>query len=175
MTGLRIRQLCASLDIIGEDRTLDTNAEILLRFDNGARGSYWCSQVAIGNDNGLKVRIYGTKGAIEFDQEQSNYLKVTLKGQAPRTYSRGAGYLSPASAALARTPTGHPEGYHEAYANLYADFTRAIWQKIEGQDVDEADVDYPTLEMGIDGVRFIESCVASSRHGAVWIDVPQDD
>ena len=175
MTGLRIRQLCASLDIIGEDRTLDTNAEILLRFDNGARGSYWCSQVAIGNDNGLKVRIYGTKGAIEFDQEQSNYLKVTLKGQAPRTYSRGAGYLSPASAALARTPTGHPEGYHEAYANLYADFTRAIWQKIEGQDVDEADVDYPTLEMGIDGVRFIESCVASSRQGAVWIDVPQDD
>ena len=174
MTGLRIRQLCASLDIIGEGRTLDTNAEILLRFDNGARGSYWCSQVAIGNDNGLRVRIYGTKGAIEFDQEKSNYLKVTMKGEPPRYYSRGAGYMTPEAAAYARTPTGHPEGYHEAYANLYADFTRAIWQKLAGKPVDEAAVDYPTIDMGIDGVHFIESCVASSRQGAVWVDVPED-
>ena len=171
MTGLRIRQLCASLDIFGAGRSLDTNAEILLRFENGARGSYWCSQVAIGNDNGLRVRIYGTKGAIEFDQEKSNYLKVTFKGQPPQSYTRGAGYLTPEASAYARTPTGHPEGYHEAFANLYADFTRAIWQKIAGADVDEAAAGYPTIDMGIDGVRFIEKCVASSGQGAVWVDM----
>lgn len=171
MTGLRIQQVCASLDVFGEGRTLDTNAEILLRFTNGARGTYWCSQVAIGNDNALRVRIYGTKGAIEFDQEKSNYLKVTFKGQAPQFYTRGGGYLTREAASYARTPTGHPEGYHEAYANLYTDFTRAIWQKIEGQEVDEAAAGYPTVEMGIDGVRFIERCVASSRQGTVWVDM----
>lgn len=174
MTGLHIQQLCASLDIIGEGRTLDTNAEMLLRFDNGARGSYWCSQVAIGNDNALKVRIFGTKGAIEFEQEKSNDLKVTFKGEPPRYYTRGAGYLTPEAAAYARTPTGHPEGYHEAYANLYADFTRAIRQKMAGEAVDESKVNYPTINMGISGVRFIESCVESARRGSVWVQVPND-
>ena len=171
MTGLRIRQLCASLDIFGEGRILDTNAEILLRFNNGARGSYWCSQVAIGNDNGLKLRIYGTKGAVEFEQEKSNYLKVTMKGQPPQYYSRGSGYLSAETAAAARTPTGHPEGYHEAFANLYAAFTRAIWRQRDGETVDEQQAGYPTIDMGIDGVRFIEKCVESSAKGAIWVDV----
>jgi len=171
MTGLRLHQVCASLDIFGEGRKLDTNAEILLRFSNGARGSYWCSQVAIGNDNGLRVRIFGTRGAIEFDQEKSNDLKVTCKGKAPQYYSRGSGYLTDEASAYARTPAGHPEGYHEAYANLYTDFTRAIWQKLSGEPVNEADMGYPTIDMGIDGVRFIERCVKSSRQGAVWVDM----
>ena len=171
MTGLRIEQLCASLDIIGEGRTLDTNAEILLRYTNGARGCYWCSQIAIGNDNGLKVRIYGTKGAIEFEQEKSNYLKVTMKGQPSQYYSRGSGYLTPEAAQFSRTPTGHPEGYHEAYANLYKSFIQAIWKQYAGETINEAEAGYPTIDMGIDGVRFIEKCVESSRQGAVWVQV----
>lgn len=171
MTGLKIKKLCADLEIIGEGRTLDTNANILLKYDNGASGHYWCSQVAVGYDNGLRVRIFGTKGAIEFDQEKSNYLRVTLKGQPPQTYSRGNGYISAAAAAFSRVPSGHPEGYHDAFANLYRAFATAVAAKANGETVNEADYDYPKIDEGIDGVRFIEKCVESSAKGAVWVDL----
>jgi len=171
MTGLKIKKLCASLEVIGEGRSLDTNANILLRYDNGASGHYWCSQVAVGYDNGLRVRIFGTKGAIEFDQEKSNYLKVTKKGQPPQTYSRGNGYISPEAAAFSRVPSGHPEGYHDAFANLYRAFAAAVTLKQDGFAVDESQFDYPAIDEGIDGVRFIEKCVESSAKGAVWVDM----
>ena len=171
MTGLKIRRLCAKLDVRGEGRKLDTNAHILLEYDNGASGHYWCSQVAVGYDNGLKVRIFGTKGAIEFVQEQSNYLRVTQKGCPPQTLSRGNGYISSPAAAFSRVPSGHPEGYHEAFANLYRAFCDAVRKKLDGIDVDESEVLYPTLEAGIDGVRFITKCVESSGKGAVWVDM----
>ena len=93
MTGLKIQKLCANLDVVGEGRTLDTNAEILLKYTNGASGCYWCSQIAAGYDNALKVRIFGTLGAIEFEQEKSNYLTLTLKGEPPRLLSRRNGYI----------------------------------------------------------------------------------
>ena len=171
MTGLKIKKLCANLEIIGEGRQLDTNAEILLKYDNGASGMYWCSQVAIGYDNGLKVRIFGTKGAIEFEQEKSNYLKVTMKGQAPQIYSRGHGYIQPEAASFSRIPAGHPEGYHEAYANIYSSFCAAVAKKLAGGKIDELDFDYPTAEMGIAGVKFVEKCLESSNKGAVWVDL----
>jgi len=171
MTGLRITRLLANLDVVGEGRSLDTNAEILLRYDNGASGCYWCSQIAAGYDNALKVRIFGTLGAIEFEQEQSNYLKLTLKGEPPRLLSRGNGYISAAAAAYSRLPSGHPEGYHEALCNLYDQFLQAIAAKRRGETVEAADYDYPGIEMGIDGVRFIEACVESSKQGAVWVEL----
>ncbi len=171
MTGLKIKRLCANLEIIGEGRQLDTNAEILLKYDNGASGMYWCSQVAIGYDNGLKVRIFGTKGAVEFEQEKSNYLKVTMKGQPPQMYSRGHGYLNPEAASFSRIPAGHPEGYHEAYANIYSAFCGALRKKLAGEKVNEADFDYPSAEMGIAGVKFVEKCLESSKKGAVWVDL----
>lgn len=171
MTGLRIEKLCASLDVIGEGRTLDTNANILLKFNNGAVGNYWCSQVAVGYDNGLRVRVFGTKGAIEFEQEKSNYLKVTKKGQPPQIYSRGNGYIDPKAAAYSRVPSGHPEGYHDAYGNLYRSFANAVRKKLDGEVVNEKEFGYPTIDEGIDGVRFIEKCVESSSKGAVWVDV----
>jgi predicted dehydrogenase len=171
MTGLRIKRLCANLDIFGEGRSLDTNAEILLKFDNGASGSYWCSQIAIGYDNALKVRIFGTKGTVEFIQEESNYLRVAKKGGPWQIYSRGRGYCSPEALAYSRIPCGHPEGYFEAFANLYDSFTRALSKKLDGEKVDEREFGYPTVDMGIDGVRFIEKCVESSKKGSVWVDV----
>ena len=171
MTGLRIKRLCANLDVFGEGRTLDTNAEILLKFDNGASGSYWCSQIAIGYDNGLKVRIFGTKGAVEFTQEKCNYLKVTKKDGPAQIYSRGRGYISPEAAAYSKIPSGHPEGYFEAFASLYDSFTLALSKKLDGEKVDEKEFGYPTIDMGIDGVRFIEKCVESAGKGAVWVDV----
>ena len=171
MTGLKIKKLCARMEIVGEGRSLDTNSNVLLQFDNGASGHYWCSQVAVGYDNALRVRIFGTKGAIEFDQEKSNYLKVTKKGQPPQTYSRGNGYIDPAAAAFSRVPSGHPEGYHDAFANMYRAFAAAVAKKAEGLEVDENDFDYAKIDDGIDGVRFIEKCVESSAKGAVWVDM----
>jgi predicted dehydrogenase len=171
MTGLKIRKLCANLEVIGEGRQLDTNAEILIKYDNNASGMYWCSQVAIGYDNGLKVRIFGTKGAIEFEQEKSNYLKVTMKGRAPQMYSRGHGYIQPEAASFSRIPAGHPEGYHEAYANIYSSFCSALRKKLSGEKVNELEFDYPTAEMGIAGVKFVEKCLESSKKGTVWVDL----
>ncbi len=166
---MRIDRLCANLDIFGEGRLLDTNAGIMLKYDNGASGVYWCSQVAIGYDNGLKVRVFGTEGTIEFEQEKPNHLVVVKKGEAPRTYSRGNGYIHPAAAAYSRIPAGHPEGYFEAFANMYSAFSEALQRKLAGETVNEADFDYPGVDMGVDGVRFITRCVESSKKGSVWI------
>lgn len=171
ITGLKIKKLIANLDIFGDGRLLDNNAEILVKFDNGASGSYWCSQVAIGNDNGLKVRVFGTIGSIEFIQEDSNYLKVTKKGEPVQIYSRGCGYITEKAAAASRIPAGHPEGLHEAFANIYLDFANALIKKKAGEDVDESEAGYPTVDMGIDGVKFVNKCVESMDKGSVWVDV----
>jgi predicted dehydrogenase len=171
ITGLKIKKLIANLDIFGAGRKLDVNAEILLKYNNGASGCYWCSQIAIGYDNALKVRIFGTKGTVEFDQENSNYLKVVKKGQPPQIYSRGCGYISSEAAAFSRIPSGHPEGYYEAYANIYSAFADALLKKLSGAKVDESKAGYPTIDMGIDGVRFITKTVESVSKGSIWVDM----
>jgi predicted dehydrogenase len=171
ITGLKIKKLVANMDIFGAGRNLDNNAEIIVKYDNGASGCYWCSQVAIGYDNAMKVRIFGTKGTIEFEQENCNYLKVVKKGQPPQIYSRGCGYISPEAAAFSRIPSGHPEGFFEAFANIYSAFADAIIKKLAGEKVDESKAGYPTIDMGIDGVRFITKSVESMEKGSVWVDL----
>jgi predicted dehydrogenase len=171
ITGLKIKKLIANMDICGVGRTLDNNAEILVKYDNGASGTYWCSQIAIGCDNALRVRIFGTKGSVEFVQEESNYLKVTLKDQPTQIYSRGHGYISEAAGAFSRVPAGHPEGFYEAYANIYGAFADALSAKLDGEAVDELNVKYPTIDMGISGVNFVGKCVESMDKGSVWVDV----
>jgi predicted dehydrogenase len=167
ITGLKIDSLCAKLDIIGKGRTLDTNGSILLKYTNGASGVYWASQVAIGNDNGLKVRIFGTKGSIEWVQEDGNNLRVTYLGQPIQLLSRGHGYLD--AVAAARTPSGHQEGYYEAFANVYKKFATALINKKEGLLLNNEEMDFPDAEAGIDGVKFIVNSVKSSNLGAVWV------
>lgn len=171
ITGLKIKKLIANMDTFGAGRRLDVNSEILLKYNNGASGCYWCSQVAIGYDNALKVRVFGTKGTVEFDQENSNYLKVVIKGQPPQIYSRGCGYISPEAAAFSRIPSGHPEGYYEAYANVYSAFADALLRKLSGEDIDESKTGYPNIDMGIEGVRFIAKSVESMEKGSVWVDM----
>lgn len=171
ITGLKIKKLVANMDIFGDGRLLDNNAQIIVKYDNGASGSYWCSQVAIGYDNALKVRVFGTKGTVEFDQESCNYLKVTLKGQPTQVYSRGCGYVSEAAAAYSRVPAGHPEGFYEAYANIYSSFADALVKKLSGEKVDEEKAGYPTIDMGIDSVRFVSKCVESMDKGSVWVEL----
>lgn len=169
ITGLKIKSLCAKLDIIGEGRTLDTNGSVMIKYDNGASGVYWASQVAIGNDNALRVRIFGTRGSIEWSQEDPNYLKVTYAGQPAQIFSRGHGYLD--AAAANRIPPGHPEGYYEAFANIYSKFADALTKKKAKEALNGSDLDFPDAEAGLEGVKFINSCVKSSKEGSVWIDL----
>jgi predicted dehydrogenase len=169
ITGLKIEKLIANLDIVGAGRELDDNAQVLVKYTNGASGVYWTCQVAAGYDNALKVRVFGTTGSVEFDQENPEYLRVTKQGAPPQRLSRGASYG--AEAEISRLPAGHPEGYYVAFANLYALFTRALEGKKAGQRVDERRAGYPTLEDGIEGVVFVEKCVQSMRAGNVWTTV----
>ncbi|HOB41178.1 MAG TPA: Gfo/Idh/MocA family oxidoreductase, partial [Limnochordia bacterium] len=170
ITGLEIAELCARLDIFGaEGRTLDTNAHILVKYKNGAVGSYWCSQVAVGYDNGLSVRIFGTKGTIEWRQEDPNYLIVRKLNQPVQVLSRGNPYFHPAAAGMSRVPAGHPEGYYEAFANTYLKFTTALLKLKQGLELTEEDLDFPDVQAGLQGVKFIHKCVESSRRGSVWV------
>lgn len=171
MTGLKIDKLSAIMDRFGENTELDNNAHIMLKYDNGATGTYWCSQVAIGNDNGLWVRIYGTKGSVEFKQEASNYLLVTKKGCPPTMYSRGHDYISEQAAKFSRVPSGHPEGYHEAFANLYVEFCNCIYDKLDGKKIDTNDYDFPKADDGINGVKFIEKCLESAEDNSKWVEM----
>jgi predicted dehydrogenase len=170
LTGLKIRSLCARLDIFGKGRSLDDNASILLEYEGGAKGMYWSSQIAVGHDNGFRVRIYGTKGGLEWCQESPNYARVSFVGKPTETLSRGRGEMYPRAANLSRIPAGHPEGYFEAFANVYSTFLTTLDKKISGEELTADDLDYPGVADGIQGVRFIEKCVESSNAGAVWTD-----
>lgn len=170
LTGLKIKRLLAKMDKKVAGRVLDDNSQVLLEYENGASGTLWCSQVAIGSDNALRTRIFGTLGSIEFVQEDCNYLKVTKKGGATMTYSRGTGVVGEASGAYNRLPGGHPEGFFSAFANIYSGFAQAIYDKVDGIEKDEASYGYPTIEDGLDGVKFVNKCCDSSEAGGVWVD-----
>jgi len=171
VTGLSIKSVCARLDTFVEGRTLDDNASVMVNYSSGARGLYWTSQIAIGHDNDLRVRIFGTKGAIEWVQENPNYLKVTYLDKPGQTLSRGRDALYPEAAKFSRIPGGHPEGYPEAFANIYRAFSDALVKKIAGSPLTQEDMDYPGLDAGGAGVKFVEKCVESSRSGAVWVNL----
>jgi len=171
VTGLKIDKLACNLDVFGEGGVLDNNVEALIKFKGGATGMYWTSQVAIGFDNALKIRVFGDKGTLEYVQEENNYLKVSLRGKPPQIYSRGCGYLTDEAKKYIRVPAGHPEGLTEAFANIYKDFCEAICDKKAGKAVNEEDYGYPTLQQGIDGVEFFNKCVDSDEAGAAWVSV----
>ncbi|MGD9368641.1 MAG: hypothetical protein PVH87_23270, partial [Desulfobacteraceae bacterium] len=128
---------------------------------------YWTSQVAAGYDNSLKVRVFGSAGSVEFDQEDANHLRLTKKGEPPQVLTRGADYHG-AAADISRLPAGHIEGHYVAFANLYAMFTGTLERKKAGETVDERLAGYPTLDDGIEGVIFVEKCVESMRAGNAW-------
>ena len=170
ISGLKIKSVCARLDIFGEGRVLDDNATIMVEYDSGAKGVYWSSQIAVGHDNDLRIRIYGTKGGIEWSQEDPNYLKVSYLDKPREILSRGRDGLYPLAAGYSRIPAGHPEGYFEAFSNIYLTFANALLKKKAGEALTEEDLDFPTVEAGIDGVKFISKCVESSQQGATWLD-----
>lgn len=170
MTGLETESLSADLQSFVPGRRLDDNAHVMLRFKGGARGMLWSSQVAPGNENALKIRIYGSKGGIEWAQEDPNYLWHTPFGEAKRLLTRGGAGASQTAARLTRTPGGHPEGYLEAFANLYTEAAEAIRARDTGA-VLSPDVHFPTVLDGLAGVQFIDACVKSSRENAAWVSI----
>lgn len=171
ISGLTIRSLCARLDTFVEGRPLDDNASILVNYDKGAKGMYWSSQIAVGFDNGFRVRIFGTKASIDWCQESPNYLKVSYLGKPSEIISRGRTDLYPNAQKYSRLPSGHPEGYYEAFANLYSAFGLALNKKLSGDALPKEDFEFPGILAGVQGVKYIEKCVESSRAGASWVDL----
>jgi predicted dehydrogenase len=169
VSGLRVESLAAELTAFVPGRRLDDNAHMLLRFAGGARGMLWCSQVAPGNENALRLRVYGARGGLEWAQEQLNTLLHAPFGEAPRTIRRGGTGASPAAAHATRIPSGHPEGYLEAFAQLYRDFAEQVVAAREGRAADADCRLVPGIDEGMRGMRFICAAVVSSQAGAAWV------
>ncbi|GAB1580336.1 Gfo/Idh/MocA family protein [Phyllobacterium phragmitis] len=170
VTGLELHELLAQLTTFVEGRQLDDDVQILMRFKGGARGMLWASQVAVGKENGLKLRVYGTKGGLEWTQADPNYLWFTRFGEPKQLLTRGGAGAWPQAARVTRVPAGHPEGYLEGFANIYAEAARAIQAARKGEKPDD-DVIFPTVRDGLAGMQFIEAAVASSRAGNQWTKV----
>ena len=173
MTGLKINKLLAKLDIVVPGRVLDDNDVVMVEYDNGASGVYWCTQVAIGHDNGLKLRIYGDKGSVIWNQEESEKVLIAGKDGAFKEFHRGNPGIEEKAAKYSRLPSGHPEGYYEAMANLYLNYAECLNAKKQGTFTCDM-IDFPTVYDGVEGVRFIEACVKSSKNGNVWVEVEKD-
>jgi predicted dehydrogenase len=171
VTGLRCEALAAELATFVPGRRLDDNANMLLRFTTGARGSLWASQVAIGNENGLRLRVYGERASLEWLQEQPNQLRIARLGAPPYIISRGGSGAGREASMATRVPAGHPEGYIEAFAQLYLDFASLIESRQRGEATDP-EHPLPTAEDGLRGVRFIEVAIASSQEDAAWKLLP---
>ncbi len=163
ITGLSMTKLAARLDTLVEGRELDDNGTILTEYDSGARGMYWYSQAATGTVNGLKIRIFGDKGGMEWFQEDPDNLHYMPLGEPAQKIMRGSPEMLPGAMGYSHTPPGHPEGWLMAFANIYTAFCATI----EHGDAP----DFPTGEDGLRGVRFIEACLESSRNGTTWVDL----
>ena len=170
ITGLSVDELSAELTTFVKGRKLDDNTQILLRYANGARGSLWASQVAIGNENNLRIRVYGTKGGIAWSQENPNYLHVSPIGKPSYTITRSGAGSGPEAGRVSRIPPGHPEGYLEGFANIYTEVAHAIHAARKGKKADKA-VTFPTVDDGVKGLAFIEAAVSSSQKNGKWTKV----
>src|SRR5262245_53850568 len=171
VTGDPVAELCADRSTFLPDRVLDEDVNMLLRFRGGGKGVLTISQVATGEENGLTLRVYGSKGAVLWAQENPNYLSVYRYGEPRQVLTRGQGYLSEPAKACARIPTGHPEGYLEAFATVYCGVVRAIRRHLDGQPLRPEENDFPTVHDGLRGIRFIQQAVDSSKRGAVWVSL----
>jgi len=171
IAGDEVEALAAEAHIFVESRRLDDNAHMLLRFKGGARGMLWCSQVAAGQENGLRIRLYGEKGGLEWQQENPNLLIHSPLGESPRLIRRNGAGAYPVANAASRVPAGHPEGYLEGFAQLYADIAEQIAARIEKREPTPFSTLVPTVTDGVRGVRFIEAAVRSSAKGARWLDL----
>ena len=170
VSGLQVSKLCADINTVVQGRQLDDDGAALLKFNNGASGVLIASQVAAGDENNIKVRVYGEKGGLEWQQDNANTLLLKWLDKPAEILRTGAGYLSSYATHNARIPAGHPEGYLEAFANLYRNFALSIKADIAGKPVEKEWLDYPGIEDGIRGMAFVENVIASGKSDAKWTD-----
>ena len=171
VTGLICEELAADVTTFVPGRRVDDNIQVMLRFPGGAKGALWASQVATGNENNLRLRVYGEKAGIEWRQEEPNKLIFMPLGEPQRTIRRGSAGTGPAAAHATRVPSGHPEGYLEAFAQLYTDLAEQIVARKEGRRPDSNALLVPGVADGVDGVKFIHAVLNSSRNGSAWTKV----
>ena len=168
VTGLTLDTLAADLTAFVPGRRVDDNGHVLMRYRGGAKGMLWCSQVAPGNENGLRLRVYGTKGGLEWSQEDPNYLWFTPFGEPKRLITRGGAGSGPEAGRVSRIPPGHPEGYLEGFATIYHEAARAIRAAKAGEPVPPGTT-FPGLKEGLEGVAFVDACVRSSARNGAWV------
>ncbi|MEY9594452.1 putative dehydrogenase [Bradyrhizobium yuanmingense] len=171
VSGLELDELLAQLSTFVEGRRLDDDVQILLKWKGGAKGMLWASQVAVGNENGLTLRVYGSKGGLEWAQENPNHLWFTPYGKPRQLLTRGGAGAMGEAARVSRIPSGHPEGYLEGFATIYAEAARAIRAAAAGEKP-HPDVVFPTVEDGLAGVKLIDAAVKSSAGNGVWVRMP---
>jgi predicted dehydrogenase len=173
ITGLEIEEICADFSTFVKGRRLEDDANMLVRYKGGAKGVLYASQISVGEENSLTIRVYGTKASLEWHQEEPNDLIVKYAEAPRRTYRRGNPYLSDVAKRFTRIPAGHPEGFVEGFANIYLEAARAIEADVNGQPI-PPDCDFPTVKDGVEGMLFIAAAVRSAKGGAVWTSMISD-
>jgi predicted dehydrogenase len=170
ISGLKITKVCADLNIVVPGRAIDDDGNVLLKFDNGSNGILVASQIAAGEENALKIKVYGEKGGLEWHQMEPNTLLVKWLDQPMQVYRAGSAYLSDITKHNTRVPAGHPEGYLEAFANIYKNFASTVMAKLNGETPSPEMLDFPGVEDGIRGMAFIENVVESNHSDQKWHD-----
>jgi predicted dehydrogenase len=171
VAGRPVRRLAADLGAIVPDRAVDDHSATLVRLDGDVRGTMFCSQALAGTENQINLRVYGALGHIEWTHDRPNHLKVALQGKSAQILARGDADLLPPAARLVRIARGHPEGYFEAFANLYHDAAEAMAARITGNPADPLALEFATVDDGVAGLAFIEASLASRAAGGGWVDV----
>ena len=172
ITGLRITEMCADLTAFVGGRKLDDDGSVLLRFENGTRGLLWASQIAIGEENGLNILVYGEKGSLEWHQQEPNTLWVRWLDRPTEMRRTATDFVGDSSSSNSRLPAGHPEGYIEGFANIYSNFADALSEFLTSGEVNETEFDYPNVYDGVRGMAFIDTVVRSSASDDKWLAVP---
>jgi predicted dehydrogenase len=171
VSGLKVTKICADINVVVPGRKLDDDGNLLLKFDNGASGLLFATQVAAGLENNIKIRVYGEKGGIVWQQEDANSLHVKWMDKPAEIYRAGTPYLTSYASHNTRTPAGHPEGYLEAFANLYRNFTLTLKSKLSKEAPQSEWLDFQGIEEGVRGMYFIEKVIASGKSDQKWIDL----
>jgi predicted dehydrogenase len=172
ITGLSIEEICADLTTFIPGRALDDDGNCLVRYKGGAKGILFASQISNGDENNLNIRVYGTKGGLEWLQEHPNELIFKAADQPRQVYRRGNSYLTDIAKANSRTPFGHQEAFIEAFANVYRAAATAIADQVAGRKPPKTGYDFPTIDDGVEGMAFIDTVVKSAKRGAKWMKMP---
>ena len=170
ISGLQVTRVCADINIVVEGRKLDDDGAVLLKFDNGTSGVLMASQIAAGDENNIKVRVYGELGGLEWQQDEANTLLIKWLDKPAEIWRTGGGYLSSYAAHNTRVPAGHPEGYLEAFANLYRNFALCVKADLAGKNPEKEWLDYPGIADGVRGMAFVENVIASGKSAQKWTD-----